>query len=143
VKRDRAEEAIVRFVADELPSPEAIAVARRAYQEVMREELEVRARNSDSGYGAHGGSQDSRDVEGRGALGGRRACCARGIGGQATQNGSERQDKAPAMNADTFEFGVQRCQDAVRNLGAHLRKGEQASEARALVRSYWADSVRF
>ena len=42
VKRDRAQEAIVRFVADELPSPEAIAVARRAYQEVMREELEVR-----------------------------------------------------------------------------------------------------
>ena len=43
-------------------------------------------------------------------------------------------DNAPAMNADTFEFGVQRCQDAVRNLGANVRKGEQASEARALVR---------
>src|ERR1700676_398476 len=39
VKRARAEAAIVEYIAEELLSPEAVDVAKRAYQEAIREGL--------------------------------------------------------------------------------------------------------
>ena len=51
VKRARAEAAIVDYIAEELLSPEAVDIAKRAYQEAIRKELGTREHAKVKGAG--------------------------------------------------------------------------------------------
>lgn len=133
VKRERAEEAIVQFIAKELLSTEAIAVAKRAYQELMREQFEARQAEAQVPDAVRMEEAKIRDMLKAGTLSPEVAHAAL----EALASKQRRmvaRHTAPAINADTFELGVQRYKDAVRNLGTHVGKSERASEERELVR---------
>lgn len=134
VKRERAEQAIVQFIAKELLSTEAIAVAKRAYQQIAREQLEARKASAQVPDTARAEEAKIREMLKVGALSAEVAHAALEALASKQRRILARQ-VAPVMDsAAAFDLGVQRYQEAVRTLGTHVGKSEQASEARELVR---------
>ena len=134
VKRARAEAAIVDYIAEELLSPEAVDIAKRAYQEAIRKELGTREHAKVKGAGTlHAEEAQLREMLRAGTL-------SPDVARAALDAVEERRTIATALrmpaarSAEAFSLGLKHPRDAVRNLGKHVPYCDQAAEERRLVR---------
>ena len=135
MKRDRAEAAIVVYIAKVLLSPEAIDIAKRAYQEAVREAFATReherVKQPDT---LHAEEAKLREMLKAGTLSPDVAQAALDALGNKRRRIAAARRASPLRSAETFSLGVERYKDAVRNLGRHVVDSEHSEEERSLVR---------
>jgi hypothetical protein len=135
VPRENAEAAIVNYLAVDLLSPEAIAIAKREYQAAVLEEAK----------------RKHQDAAGLDALRAEEALLrkmlrARTLSPDVAQAAldalaSKRRKAAltmkmsPASLVQSFALTAERYGEVVRNLGKHVSKSEHSTEERELVRA--------
>ena len=137
VKRDRAEAAIVDYIADQLLSPEAIAIAKVAYQEAVREELGTREREKDKARKPDTLQAEEaklREMLKAGTLSPDIAQAALDALGNKRRRIAAALMAPAARSVETFSLAADRYREAVRNLGMHVANNTQAMEERSLVR---------
>jgi site-specific DNA recombinase len=135
VKRARAEAAIVDYIAEELLSPEAVDIAKRAYQEAIRKELGTREHAKVKGAGTlHAEEAQLREMLRAGTLSPDVARAALDAVERKRRTIATALRMPAARSAEAFSLGLERYRDAVRNLGKHVPYSDQAAEERRLVR---------
>jgi hypothetical protein len=132
VKRERAEAAIVNYVSTELLSPEAISVAKHAYQQLLREQLESSAETAKEPEKLRAEEAKIRVLLRAGALSSDVAQAALDALG-AKRRRIAATCMAPATSIEKFTLGVERYSAAIRNLGEHVSNSSEAAEERSLV----------
>ncbi len=133
VNRERAEAAIVDYLAEELLSPAAVALAQRAYQEAVRQELAAAEPKVEAPDTIHAEEVKLKEMMKAGTL-------SLDVAQAALDALAQKRRKivsarsAPVVGVEAFALAAERYQDAVRNLGKHVAGSARATEERGLVR---------
>ncbi len=135
VPREKAEAAIVNYLAVDLLSPEAIEIAKREYQAAVLEEAKRKHQDT-----AELDALRAEEVLLRKML--RARTLSPDVAQAALDAVANKRRKAastvkvsPASLVQSFALTAQRYREVVRNLGKHVTKSEHSTEERELVRA--------
>jgi hypothetical protein len=134
VPRERAEAAIVNYLAIDLLSPEAIEIAKREYQSAILEEAERKHQDT-----AELDALRAEEVLLRKMLRARTlspdvAQAALDAVANKRRKASSTVKMSPAKLVQSFALTAERYTSVVKNLGKHVTKSEHSTEERELMR---------
>jgi site-specific DNA recombinase len=135
VPRERAEAAIVNYLAVDLLSPEAIEIAKREYQAVVLEEAKRKHQDSAELDALHAEEVLLRKMLRARTLSPDVAQAALDALANKRRKTASTVKMSPASLVQSFALTAERYRELVRNLGKHVTKSEHSTEERELVRA--------
>lgn len=134
VKRDRAENAVIEYISEELLSSEAVALAQKTYQNAMREVLSARQPTVAKPDQLIGEETQLRQMLKAGTLSSEAVNAALAALEQKRRKVDASRATPINRRIEALPLAAERYKAAVCNLANHIAGTDQAAEARTLVR---------
>jgi site-specific DNA recombinase len=134
VPRERAEAAIVNYLAVDLLSPEAIEIAKREYQAAVLEEAKQKHKDTAKDEALRAEEALLRKILRDGTLSPDVAQAALDAVANKRRKAASTVKMPPANLVQSFALTAERYVEVVKNLGKHVTKSAHSTEERELVR---------
>lgn len=135
VPREKAEAAIVNYLAVDLLSPEAIEIAKREYQAAVLEETKRKHQDTAELDALRAEEELLRKMSRARTLSPDVAQAALDALANKRRKAASTVKISPASLVRSFALTAERYREVVRNLGKHVAKSEHSTEERELVRA--------
>jgi site-specific DNA recombinase len=134
VPREKAETAIVNYLATDLLSPEAVEIAKREYQSAVLEDAERKHQDAAEPDALRAEEALLRKMLKARTLSADVAQAALDAVANKRRKAASTVKMSPADLVHSFALTAERYREVVRNLGKHVTKSEHSTEERELVR---------